>query len=701
MTMSARLRAVATEEPNTVQFQMLFPVIPEQASAPCALAALDTGDGQQEDLGLICAPTAATWATQHMLTLCEHRYEGPGPYVATLTWGDLVTAVVIEAGDDDLSLLNEYPTLVAFHLAQEPEQPLVYNVQLAVENARTWQRIRVDGGAGNLRMWAPAASEMDGETVEAGWQFSYRKPGPYRVYVDLIDASGYWMTRLGQFPFDVEAPIQEPASAKRPQPPGAGPTEVLAPIETGNIRDTLPPWMPFRYVRPLWAWTRTYTQPGGTVVSRYLALGTYLAIQEAAQVGGDLWYQSTSNDWIPASSVTDIAPSTLRGVELGEAKPPDPPPVPPPDPPVDPPPDETRTGVVIANVLNVRSGPGTHNPVVAQLRYNTKVEIFEEGTAAGAVWYRIGANRWVHSAWVRVIDTAPPESPPEGTRKGIVTAYVLNVRAEPGVRPDNPPVDRLLRNAIVTIYEEALSGGATWYRIGTNRWAHGGWIRILPSDRQADSEEVPATGAWQLPVGWVTSTTLNVRGRPGVASDNPVIGSVEHNQALAILDTGYADGQRWYRIGDNRWVYGGSVGVAKFRPRPSAIRADELWVGVNLREQTVVAYEGDRPVYAALTATGMYRTPTVQGIFRTWWRLRSRKMSGGSAATGGYYYLEEVPWTCYFYSGYALHGAYWHDGFGIQRSHGCVNLSLYDSWWIFRWSERGGANSPGVYVYWE
>ena len=39
-------------------------------------------------------------------------------------------------------------------------------------------------------------------------------------------------------------------------------------------------------------------------------------------------------------------------------------------------------------------------------------------------------------------------------------------------------------------------------------------------------------------------------------------------------------------------------------------------------------------------------------------------MSGGSASTGGYYYLEEVTWTCFFYSGYALHTAYWHDAFG-------------------------------------
>ncbi len=79
---------------------------------------------------------------------------------------------------------------------------------------------------------------------------------------------------------------------------------------------------------------------------------------------------------------------------------------------------------------------------------------------------------------------------------------------------------------------------------------------------------------------------------------------------------------------------------------------------MNLRQQTAVAYEWDRP-RTLLVASGMAATPTVQGIFRTWWRLRSQ-MAGGSATTGGYYYLEEVP-DCYFASGYALHAAYWHD----------------------------------------
>ncbi|MEX1019793.1 MAG: L,D-transpeptidase family protein, partial [Litorilinea sp.] len=211
-------------------------------------------------------------------------------------------------------------------------------------------------------------------------------------------------------------------------------------------------------------------------------------------------------------------------------------------------------------------------------------------------------------------------------------------------------------------------------------------------------QNMPNT-AQALPVGWVVGSILNVRAAPG--TDATIVGSVYYKQALAILETRVVAGNNWYRIGTEQWVYGAQVGVARRKARPTSIRANERWVGIGLKEQTVVAYEGDTPVYAALAATGLPRTPTVQGVFRTWWRVASRKMAGGSAATGGYYYLEEVPWTLYFYAGYALHAGYWHDAFGRPRSHGCVNLSPYDAWWIFRWSEPGGANSPAVYVYWE
>lgn len=49
--------------------------------------------------------------------------------------------------------------------------------------------------------------------------------------------------------------------------------------------------------------------------------------------------------------------------------------------------------------------------------------------------------------------------------------------------------------------------------------------------------------------------------------------------------------------------------------------------------------------------------------------------------------LRDVPWIQYFSAGFALHGAYWHDVFGIPRSHGCVNLAPIDARVIFNWTD--------------
>ncbi|HXF63922.1 MAG TPA: SH3 domain-containing protein [Caldilineaceae bacterium] len=686
----ARLLAISDADASVIRFVLHFAAPADDEAPLLAPARLEVSDGRELELGMLSGPTAETWTSARELEVATLDAPGGQALAATLVWG--VRQIVSESypprGEPGEDQAQRRPTVTLLRARSLNEQ-LALAVELEVEALGAEQRVRVDGGAGNVHWLAPAGQDA-GRKLEL--TFCYTKPGPYTLSVDLLDQDGYWVETLHAQTFELSSLAGDPSPATAAGEPSA---PAVALEEVGEPSASTP-WLPFRYARPLWAWARTYTRAGGTVVSRYLALGTYLAVRQEVMAGGQLWYQTGSYDWIPASSVAFLTPSELRGVQLNGDRP-DPEPEPEPEP------GPTRKGVVTANALNVRSGPGVQNPVVDHLRYGAQVTIYEEAVVSGATWYRIGANRWVHSGWIRLIE-ADFASPP-ALRRGLVIADVLNVRARPGVGPDNPPVDRLLRGAQVHIYEEALVGGAIWYRIGVNRWVHGSWIQLLADDDELQLAicPSPAADAVQpaLPVGWVVSSSLKVRAQPGVSADNPVVGEVFHNQALNILETRTVAGQRWYRIGPDRWVLGSNVGVARFRARPSAIKAGELWVGVNLREQTVVAYEGDQPVYAALAATGMSRTPTVQGIFRTWWRLVSRKMSGGSAATGGYYYLEEVPWTLYFYSGYALHAAYWHDAFGRPRSHGCVNLSPYDAWWIFKWSEAGGPKSPAVYVYWE
>jgi hypothetical protein len=113
----------------------------------------------------------------------------------------------------------------------------------------------------------------------------------------------------------------------------------------------------------------------------------------------------------------------------------------------------------------------------------------------------------------------------------------------------------------------------------------------------------------------------------------------------------------------------------------------EKWIEVNLATQQVTAWEGDQPVFSFITSTGLPNTPTVQGEYHIYWKLESALMIGPG------YYLPEVPYTMYFYAGYALHGTYWHDSFGQPMSHGCVNLETGNAQKLFEWA--GPVVPPG------
>ena len=112
---------------------------------------------------------------------------------------------------------------------------------------------------------------------------------------------------------------------------------------------------------------------------------------------------------------------------------------------------------------------------------------------------------------------------------------------------------------------------------------------------------------------------------------------------------------------------------------------DEKWIEVDLSDQALRAYEGVQVVFTATVSTGKAHTPTVEGKFR----IRRKHVS--QLMTGPGYYLPNVPFVMYFYGGYALHGAYWHDRWGTPTSHGCINLRREDARWLFDWTAPGVA----------
>ncbi len=279
--------------------------------------------------------------------------------------------------------------------------------------------------------------------------------------------------------------------------------------------------------------------------------------------------------------------------------------------------------------------------------------------------------------------------------------------------------DRIYRRVIGAVdifdapngsYKSTLGDGFNFVTIlqFVDGWAEisqGSWVRedALSQDVALSNfagvllpeESLPYTMAWVL---------VNV-----YPSKSPGLDPSTENELLlryakvSIYDAVDLDGWRWYQVGVDQWVH--QTLLAKVLPleRPEEVDT-ERWVSVDLYEQVAIAYEGETPVFATLIASGLPAWSTNEGLFNIYVRYQRAIMSGANGQPD-FYYLEEVPWTMYFDDDIALHGAYWHDGFGYRRSHGCVNMSITDSHWLFNWTstefdfEVPGDLGAAVFVY--
>lgn len=116
---------------------------------------------------------------------------------------------------------------------------------------------------------------------------------------------------------------------------------------------------------------------------------------------------------------------------------------------------------------------------------------------------------------------------------------------------------------------------------------------------------------------------------------------------------------------------------------PEEVQADTRWIDVDLSEQMVYAYEGNTLIRSFVVSTGTAAHPTLTGQYHVYVKYRYTDMSGPG------YYLPDVPFTMYYYQGYAIHGTYWHNNFGTPMSHGCVNFRTDEAEWIYNWSSVG------------
>jgi hypothetical protein len=241
----------------------------------------------------------------------------------------------------------------------------------------------------------------------------------------------------------------------------------------------------------------------------------------------------------------------------------------------------------------------------------------------------------------------------------------------------------------VTVY--SLNGD--WVEINPGQW-------VMNADT-AVSYPSPYAGVFlseahlDYPMAWVLVTS-HPSAYPGAEADqNREL--VQRYRRVNLFATVMIDGWNWYLIAPDTWIQQTKVARVNLIDRPEGIKG--RWVSVDLYEQVLVAYnEFNAPVFATLISSGLQQWATNEGTFRTWARIQLDGMRGAEGQED-FYSLEAVPWTLYFDNSISLHGAYWHDGFGYRRSHGCVNMSLSDSFWLYHWTYEGGYDKPYVHVF--
>ncbi len=198
---------------------------------------------------------------------------------------------------------------------------------------------------------------------------------------------------------------------------------------------------------------------------------------------------------------------------------------------------------------------------------------------------------------------------------------------------------------------------------------------------------------WKLPVAWGYGGRKQVGTYQLDPAKKQLRPAKSIDRQVAIELTGQATdlgGTHYLETSDGTWIKANQVRVTEPGEAPAGLGPDERWIDVDLSTQTLVAFVGTKPVYATLISIGKeskdkdkdHRTPT--GEFRIREKHLTTTMDGDGTAAGDLpYSIEDVPYVEYFYRAYALHGAFWHSNYGVQMSHGCVNLSPLDAKWLF------------------
>ncbi len=357
----------------------------------------------------------------------------------------------------------------------------------------------------------------------------------------------------------------------------------------------------------------------------------------------------------------------------------------------------------------IRQRPHVESPRRGTAARGARLPALEatQGHGCRGYWVRIGDEAWVCSDGGLTLSTDAPQTQqlpqvPEGqvvpyqyafaTRAGVRTYRRLD-----DIREDNW-AEELERGMSVAVTGTEHIDEGTYVRTASGRWValrDLSWAR--PSERAGifyEPGETVASVAFLRADARAWPTVEEAARQRGAAVGNVAAPHAPrrdpHPRGAGLPRPAVRAGRRGLALGPPPPAPGGARGAGRPPPRRALARRRPRASGAH-------RVRGERPVFATLVSTGRAGNATAPGEHHVWVKLATTDMSNVDnvdlySATS-LYTVSRVPWVMFFHNDQALHGAFWHNGFGVVHSHGCVNLAPRDAAWLYSWAPP--ATPPG------
>ncbi len=291
-------------------------------------------------------------------------------------------------------------------------------------------------------------------------------------------------------------------------------------------------------------------------------------------------------------------------------------------------------------------------------------------------------------------------APPHPVSAALTRPRYMRVGEKNGVSIHSQPDERSAiifqrqYNEIITVYDEVLGpNGPSWNPIWYRCW--GGFVysgrlyevkyqvqqvaKTVRDGGQLGEITMPYTRSFVFSKykGWLPNYLLYYRSLHWITD----------------IITG-PDAQPWYKILDelNSGEYAVPAGHVRFiednefSPLSPDVPMTEKKIHISLARQELKAFEGEQQVFSTKISSG---DPTPDGIYNIQVKMPSKHMGLGELSPlDKMHVFVGVPWNCFFEmtEGMASHGCFWHQNFGTPMSGGCINMSIDDAKWVYRWT---------------